>query len=53
MKLVLVESDYHRHRDKPLVIGGIVYKVYQGEERLTEQARLRLGEEDTRGTCPL
>jgi len=30
MKLILLESDYHRHRDRPPVVGATVYKVYRG-----------------------
>lgn len=37
MKLSLLESDHHRHPDSP-VVGGVAYKVYRGEERLTENS---------------
>jgi hypothetical protein len=47
MKLVLVESDYHKHRGRPPVTGPTVYKVYRGEEKLTENSRYLL--EDASG----
>jgi|SRR5581483_74376 len=42
MKIVLLESDYHLHRDKPPVVGGVVYKVYRGELRLSENSMFLL-----------
>jgi hypothetical protein len=38
MKLVLLESDYHQNRDRPPVVGGVVYKVYRGELKLSENS---------------
>ena len=46
MKLILVESDYHRRRDQPFVIGATVYKVYRGEYRLTENSRYLIQDAD-------
>jgi len=46
MRLSLIESDYHRHRDKPPVIGATAFKVYRGELRLTENNRFLIQDAD-------
>lgn len=48
MKLVLVESDYHRKRDAPPVFGATVYKVFRGEQKRTENSRYLIRDADGR-----
>jgi hypothetical protein len=50
MKLVLLESDNHQRRDQTPVVAGVVYKVYRGDLRLTENSvYLMEGPEGTEG----
>lgn len=46
MKLVPIESDHHRHREKPPVIGATCYKVYRGEQKLTDNSRYLIRDAD-------
>lgn len=46
MKLVLIESDYHQKRDRPPVIGATCFKVYRGEQKLTENSRFVIQDAD-------